>query len=87
MEEIVSALRSDDPAEKRKGFSDAEAYLESDEVDTSGAPDLVDALVPHLSSNNPKYVQGALGLLIALVEVMGEELGACIAGVWSPLVE
>ena len=33
------------------------------------------------------FVQGALGLLIALVEVMGEGLTCHITGLWKPLVE
>ena len=61
--------------------------LDSEEVDTAGTPDLVEALVPALSDSNPKFVQGALGLLIALVEVMGEELHHYIGNVWTPLVE
>ena len=87
MAAIVEALRSDDSKERRRGFSEAEAYLDSEEVDISGAPDMVDALLPALSDSNPKFVQGALGLLIALVEVMGEDLASYVAGVWSPLVE
>ena len=85
--DMVGALTSKDSKEKLKGFADAEAYLNEEEVDTDGAPALVDALLPSLSENNPKYVQGALSLLIALVEVMGEDLAPCIAGVWAPLAE
>jgi len=40
-----------------------------------------------LTDSNPKFVQGALSLLITLVEVMGEELAPHVAGVWTPLVE
>ena len=87
LDSIIELLRSSDSKERRQGFSEAEAYLDSEEVDVAGAPDLVDALLPALSDSNPKFVQGALGLLIALVEVMGEDLASYVAGVWSPLVE
>ena len=84
---IIDALRSDDAKERRRGFAEAEAYLDSEEVDMALAPDLVDALLPALAHSNPQFVQGALGLLIALVEVMGEDLSPYVAGVWKPLVE
>jgi hypothetical protein len=85
--DIVESLRSDNNEEKRKALADAEAYLDGDELDPNAVPDLVDALLPCLKSSNLKFVQGALGLLITLVEIMGEDLAPYIAGVWSPLVE
>ena len=84
---ILDALRSDDAKERRRGFSEAEAYLDSEDVEAAAAPELVDALLPSLSDSNPKFAQGALDLLIALVEVMGEDLQPFIDGVWKPLVE
>ena len=85
--DIIDSLRSDDSKERRRGFSDAEAYLDADQVDVGLAPSFVDALLPALSDSNPKFAQGALGLLIALVELMGEDLHPYIGGVWTPLVE
>ena len=84
---IVELLRSRESKDRLKGFTEAENYLDSEHVDGDSAPDLVDALVPALSDSNPKFVQGALGLLIALVEVMGEDLAPHTAGVWTPLIE
>ena len=87
LDEIIALLKSSDGQERRRGFSEAEQYLDSEEVDAAGAPDLVEALLPAMSHSNPMFVQGALGLLIALVEVMGEDLTPYISGVWAPLVE
>ena len=84
---ILDALRSKDVKDRIRGFAEAEAYLDSEFVDAEGAPDLVDALVPALSDSNPKFVQGALGLLIALVEVMGEDLAPYTGALWTPVVD
>ena len=84
---VIEALRSNDSKERRSGFADAEALLDADGVDLSMAPELVEALTRSLADSNPKFVQGALSLLIALVEVMGEELAPHVAGLWAPLVE
>ena len=84
---VIDLLRSKDKSEQLRGFAEAERYLDSELVDGDAAPDLVDALVPALSNSNPKFVQEGLGLLVALVEVMGEELAPYTAAVWPPLVE
>ena len=84
---VIDSLRSDDSKERRKGFADAEALLDADGLDLTLAPELVEALLRSLTDSNPKFVQGALSLLITLVEVMGEELAPHVAGVWTPLVE
>ena len=68
---VIELLRSKDKAEQLRGFGEAERYLDSALVDAEAIPELVDAIVPALSNSNPKFVQEALGLLIALVEVMG----------------
>ena len=84
---VIELLRSKDKAEQLRGFGEAERYLDSALVDAEAIPELVDAIVPALSNSNPKFVQEALGLLIALVEVMGEDLAPYTGGVWSPLVD
>ena len=84
---ICQALRARDSKERLKGFTEAEAYLDSEFVNSDSTPELVGALIPALSDSNPKFVQGSLGLLIALVEVMGEDLAPYTASVWTPLVE
>ena len=87
LEDIVAALRSDDAKDRRAAFAEAEAYLDGEQIDASGVPDLVDALLPALAHSNPMFVQGALGLMVSLVEVMGDELSPHVTGVWKPLVE
>ena len=85
LDAVCSLLGSKDAKDRLKAFSDAEALLDSDEAEevlADGASSLVDALLPALSDNNPKFVQSALGLCISLVEVLGEELAPVIAGVW-----
>ena len=84
---ICQALRAKDFKDRLKGFMEAEAYLDSEFIDSNSVPELVDALIPALSDSNPKFVQGGLGMLIALIEVMGEDLAPYTAGVWTPLVE
>lgn len=87
LHDIVRLLKSDDAKDRRSALVQAEAYLDSDKVDGNSAPDLIDALLPTMSHSNPMFAQGALGLLIALVEVLGEQLVPHIDGIWMPLVE
>ena len=72
LEDIQQKAGSKDVKERLSAIEDAVAYLGSEPVGTDAAPVLIDAMVPGLSDNNVKVAQGALGVLLSLVEQLEE---------------
>ena len=87
LEDIQQKAGSKDVKERLSAIEDAVAYLGSEPVGTDAAPVLIDAMVPGLSDNNVKVAQGALGVLLSLVEQLEEQCSPFLGGIWKPLVE
>ena len=87
LEQIIAGLSAKETKARLEAIQAAEAYVEAEPLDGENAPQLVEVLGPALTDNNLKVAQGALSLLIGLMEALGEELAPHVGRLWKPLIE